>query len=481
VIAELGEPLAAAVGAALDAALEQVPDPVFALVRLGASASHPGLPPQGWVAGRAHVEAALAAGEEPLRTLHLSEPPAVVELDVAGKLDPATAAACAALVARGREASSAAHDEIRALIAEHGHVRGWELQTGYRALESATGELQALRVDVARRVQADGGRPLVVWVPDTGGEGLIEPHSDPDGSRTRAAFWHVTVAAAGAARVEALQEELAPRPKPPPPAAPATRADVREIARAAGLSAEQVERIAASALTGIALHETAQARGTRLGGIPALPPGEPWPSLPDRPLSFLATIALDELPEVEQRALLPADGRLLFFADLRGEGDFGYGEPSNGGHIRVLYVPAGSPAEPREPPPGAERLTELPVLPRAVITVPDAWSLGLTGFDERRYDRVDHAGEAARKDPALANGWSGAHQMLGHPQPVQADPREPGQADPREPGQVLLLQISTDHRLDFSYMDLGAIYFLATPEALQARRWDEVTAEDASC
>src|SRR3989442_689067 len=52
---------------------------------------------------------------------------------------------------------------------------------------------------------------------------------------------------------------------------------------------------------------------SRVGGLPDLPPTLAWPCWRGSPLSFIAQINLDELPNVAERSLLPAEGHLYFF------------------------------------------------------------------------------------------------------------------------------------------------------------------------
>jgi hypothetical protein len=477
---ELAKPLADAIGAALDAAAARMEEPALAVVYFGAGGHYPGLPPSGCVIDGARIEAARGISREPDDVLHLAQldgPGECVQLDIAGHLDPAVLETCRQLVQQAQDANAAAQKEIRQLIEEHGKQRAWELETGFKAMKERTAELQALRLEVARRVDTTPGRPPTVWLPDIDGEGTIAPWSDPQGQLRRTARWQVTLDAAGPERVEALQSLIGS------PAGTARRAgwdtddkeadeitaartrdELRAVALDAGFDAATSDRIAAAAQIGLALHERqADEPGRcRLGGTPELPPGEPWPETDGQPLAFLGTLALDELPDADQRELLPTTGRLLFFANLE---DIELPP-------RVLHVPDDAPAEPREPPPETERIDGFDVKPVPVLTAPYAYTLGLAGMDAHRYDAVEHAAEAARRDPAHDfDGWVGAHQVLGHPQLVQFD-------DPREGDQVLLLQVSSDHRLRYTHGDGGTIYFLATPDALRAQRWGDVTTSD---
>lgn len=247
---------------------------------------------------------------------------------------------------------------------------------------------------------------------------------------------------AGEALLGRLRAELpAPRVAAPLPAAlPNDRPGLRALLREQGLGDEGVERIAAAAQIAIGL-VPAPSGGpeprTRLGGLPPLPAGMAWPQrTPERPLTPLAQIDFAELPpDAEQRELLPADGTLLLFADAR---DDEYDElihdwRTNGdGWFLALHVPAGAPVAPVEPPAllrerppeeGPGLLEPLPLVPRPLLTLPGGWNaaraLGLDVGEQRVYARVSQLAFASRGE-ALAH-------LLGHPLPVQDDPRAEGE------------------------------------------------------
>ncbi len=52
---------------------------------------------------------------------------------------------------------------------------------------------------------------------------------------------------------------------------------------------------------------------SRIGGTPELPEGTRWPYSGNLPLAFIAQINLEELPDIQERQLLPAKGILYFF------------------------------------------------------------------------------------------------------------------------------------------------------------------------
>ena len=227
-----------------------------------------------------------------------------------------------------------------------------------------------------------------------------------------------------------------------------------------GLSAGEASSVAADAQWGILLRPGG-AGVSRLGGAPVLAAGTPWPHADDRPLTHLATIALDELPAVDGREHLPEDGLLSFFAEL-GEAFVEPIEPGDDTRrelAAVIHTPAGAPVY--EPTPPDDALDEQRVSPVA--------RLQLRHFATSRDALAQHV--VLR----LAEAVNGPDlpQLLGHPWPVQEDPREPGQ--------IVLFHISETVGLGFAFMDAGDIHFLGTPEDIKACRWDRLAVIPNSC
>lgn len=57
--------------------------------------------------------------------------------------------------------------------------------------------------------------------------------------------------------------------------------------------------------------------GSKIGGLPDLPPGVTWPHREDKPLEFLAQINLGDAALFDREKLLPSTGLLSFFLDTR--------------------------------------------------------------------------------------------------------------------------------------------------------------------
>jgi YD repeat-containing protein len=306
--------------------------------------------------------------------------------------------------------------------------------------------------------------------------------------------WWLAARLADPARVHDLRMMLRPEGPAADPSLdegppPATRAELRELAASLGLG-RVADAIASDALIGLALgRDTGGGARSHLGGAPCLPADLSWPCVPgeDRPIAFMASIDCAELPDADGRELLPADGTLLFFADtaLGGSVHWGWGEPGTGGRIRVHHVPAGTPVE-RVPPPAVllepdeecstQVLGQVPVLARPVLTLPESWlardRYGLTPGESVAYDRLWDRCSTALDDPAGRDGLTDHHQILGHPESLQDDPRGGDQ--------VLLLLVSSDGATGLAYQDGGCVYYLAEPEDLRAGRFDRVIGADAS-
>ena len=80
---------------------------------------------------------------------------------------------------------------------------------------------------------------------------------------------------------------------------------------------------------------------SKLGGLPDLPAGTPWPGLGGVPLAFVAQVHLDDLRGYPVAQTLPRAGWLHFFYDARQQA-FG-DKPADRGAWQVLYAPGSAP------------------------------------------------------------------------------------------------------------------------------------------
>lgn len=449
VIAGTAAELAGAYAAAVAAAAARLPDACVAAIRVTDAVPAPGAAlGDACIAGFRRVKDPDAAVERALSAAH--------EGDDAVYLDP-IAHAAPGLQRRLRQYAqrerwlrgAGRRDDHRSTEQE----AAWEERRV--GLERAKAELRAA-LDL---INAPGGAPLptVLW----------------DDTRS----WAATIESAGADVVAQLRERLSGRSvaAPASPGALRARADLRAALLARGLE-RVADAVVADARVGIALAFGGTGR-SRLGGVPELPLGIDWPLLDGRAMTPLAAVDCAELPaEADGRTLLPRDGTLLLFAALH-EGEHGslalFEQHHPFAAARVLHLPPGTETRVVDPPPdllarGEHELgllRERTVAPRAIVTLrdrlqaPDQFGLGV-GESEQYGDICDLL---IAQDREQAPG-----QLLGHPVPVQEDPREEGQE--------LLFELAWSEPLGFELLDGGSLYLLVAAEDLRAGRWERVSA-----
>jgi uncharacterized protein YwqG len=198
---------------------------------------------------------------------------------------------------------------------------------------------------------------------------------------------------------------------------------------------------------------------SKLGGRPELI--GPWPLNNGRGLTHLASIALEELPDVPARSLLPEGGTLVFFADFSDENE-GWG-PADGSHpaVQLTYVPPGAdataavaPEQPRDTDDVPVVLKERHIRFEPVLTLP--YRDDIADAHEDAYEQLTEQVE------------SPDHLLFGEPVYIQDDPREPGE--------VSLLQLNWDEDIEYMHGDGGQISFYGSPEDLRAGRWERIKA-----
>lgn len=186
----------------------------------------------------------------------------------------------------------------------------------------------------------------------------------------------------------------------------------------------------------------------KLGGRPDLRPRSRWPSVGGRPLAFVAQIDLAQLAPLDSDGQLPPAGLLSFF----------YGVPAgplDGDSCEVIFSEPGSPLTRREFPDGLpdhERFTAVGMTARGLLTLPPAAPSFLTAEEQGAYDEV-----RASLEPEPS------HQLLGHPDIVQSDPRQATEA--------LLLQVDSDTGTGMTWGDVGRVYYLISREDLLGQRF----------
>jgi uncharacterized protein YwqG len=211
---------------------------------------------------------------------------------------------------------------------------------------------------------------------------------------------------------------------------------------------------------------------SQLGGEPLLPEDFVWPQWNGKPQSFLAQIDLAEVHRVLP-SFLPSTGLLYFFYDQE-QSIWGFDPKDHGGWTVFYFNGDRRLLKPRPTPAGMEEhatFNKKHIHPSLIQTFPQSPD----GLDS------EQEGDAYHKLCRAPFGEHIAHQILGHPSPVQGDDMElecqlaskginvgrpEGYKDPRraklEAGAKdwkLLLQLDTDDDTGWMWGDTGTIYF----------------------
>ena len=288
----------------------------------------------------------------------------------------------------------------------------------------------------------------------------------PEGVRD-SARWAWTIDTAGLEVVRRIwseldRNELAPRR---PIGQVRDRQELVETATAAGLG-RVADVIADDALIAAGIRPAAARSGrSRIGGRIALSAGTPWPEQDGGPLALLAAIDCAELPTtLDERALLPAAGTLCLFAKVEDQSaqERWHFDETEDGHAVLLIDESpklqGGIAAGAAPP----LLPETPVELASIVTVRESWAAReryrLTTAEAVAYTHLLEATRA--QEPQLLG------QVLGHPDPLNDDPREPDQH--------LLMQLRSTAAELISPAFGGSLYLLGSADTLRNERWDEV-------
>jgi hypothetical protein len=225
---------------------------------------------------------------------------------------------------------------------------------------------------------------------------------------------------------------------------------------------------------------------SKLGGAPDLPEGMEWPHGADRPLEFLLQLDFAELPwgRLKRSAWLPADGRLYAFLVPDG--------PDRKDGVKLFYTPSEVSVQPAAAPEGVKTYPELPAGFHRFRAAPSLEWLGpeAEALDRQSGDQ-DLQLEAGGFTPPSFGGAE--HYVGGYPQEIQWA-RLPVEAelssrDVSSPWPVhheyaapvdaeiekaskdwrLLLQISSDDRMGWHWVDAGQLYVLIRREDAKRR------------
>jgi uncharacterized protein YwqG len=204
----------------------------------------------------------------------------------------------------------------------------------------------------------------------------------------------------------------------------------------------------------------------RFGGVPDVGPGFRWPRHRGLPLMHLLQLDLTVVRDVFGASPLPESGTLNFFYDEVDQ-PWGIGRSDRWGW-RVRYWPAGTPLRPVDVPRYYHRAAPPPVgaEPRLVMTMPSTRSTEIEWLLEP--DEID------LYEQTVAGPDRVAHQLLGHPAPIQHDPRDYA-AEVAGPGVWLsLLQLDSDERLGWMWGDAGKLHWMIRADHVAARDFSQV-------
>jgi uncharacterized protein YwqG len=239
-----------------------------------------------------------------------------------------------------------------------------------------------------------------------------------------------------------------------------------------------------------------RARGCRLGGLPLVPPGTPWPHAPEGPLHFLGQLDFEELTSCRGEALpgFPASGLLAFFYDVEKQ-PWGR-EPEDHASWRLIWTPGDAEVVTLQPP---EELmeSERSILPPWRL-IPSS-GVSLQHFSDRDAPAELESLSEAASEAYLAlmerlAGGEFVHQVGGHPAWVQEDARAEAQLvshglrlasaeawdtpeakrlEPAASEWRLLWQVASDEELELMWgSSMGTLYLLIRDEDLRARRFE---------
>lgn len=253
--------------------------------------------------------------------------------------------------------------------------------------------------------------------------------SPPAPARAPAPPLQPTTPGTPAAKRDRRKAPRASKPKVPPLAK--QRSALLAQLRAAGLEdrAPQLIRPAIVVGTKRVMDGSIERGATRVGGLPDLPRGTPWPDHGGTPLGFVAQVRLEELTSFEGAEVLPRAGLLSFFVLDQPRGD-----QIHGGAGRVFHF-ADTSTLVRVPPPRDEFFVyaECAVELFAALMLPHE--------------------QQAETPPWLTHllGW-----------------RIHGGDETAPPGHQLLLQIGSDPQADMAWGAGGDLSFFINEDALRS-------------
>jgi len=238
----------------------------------------------------------------------------------------------------------------------------------------------------------------------------------------------------------------------------------------------------------------ASPRGSRLGGLPALPANVPWPRWKGESLPFIAQIDLGSQPAVLAEQGFPEEGLLLFFYEAFEQKAMGL-DPKDAGGFQVIYVPDPNQAEVvaewPEDLPKVARFNPYPLAPQETVLLPPWDSLLIEDLhlDEEKQEAYEYLLD----EIVDLEEWASRMILGGYPDQIQDDmtldcelisagmnvedasvyehPRVPELRQKAHEWR-LLIQIPSSEERGMMWGDMGCLYFWIREEDLKARRFD---------
>ncbi|WP_165248398.1 DUF1963 domain-containing protein [Paludisphaera soli] len=231
---------------------------------------------------------------------------------------------------------------------------------------------------------------------------------------------------------------------------------------------ESLARPAFAIVTSAAGDDEPPVGSTRIGGRPDLDDSTEWPRHEDgRPMTFLAQINLDELPEGADRGPLPPRGLLSIFSAWGRQDEDGAdplppdGEPTPEWTC-IFHFRDPSGLRRRSTPDG---VNDFPAAPGVIVPIvslpqdPEEPDVEALGWDEATWDAF--SGLLCSYDFLQARrvGRPLHNQLLGYASFIQGFDPAAGE------GRRLLFQLGSDDEAAMCWGDGGCLYFFADPEA----------------
>jgi uncharacterized protein YwqG len=236
--------------------------------------------------------------------------------------------------------------------------------------------------------------------------------------------------------------------------------------------------------------ESTVALGTsKIGGVPDLPSGVPWPECHGLPQSFIAQIRLADIGQYDVENVLPHAGMLWFFYDAQQQT---FGEnPTDKGCWRVFF---------REDLTGLQRTTPSAQLPTAsqfkACSIRCATEITLSQYPKLDVPHFDWTDDEQKNYETLLSTFPNPEdhaaihdRLLGNPDTLQDDMRLQCQlvshgitddSDPRAAEVAkgamdwqLLLQMDSDEHAGMRWGNAGMLYYWVKRDDLKAHRFDD--------